>query len=392
MPNGSLRVDGFLTRSGVFPYRTGTGAVRHEWRPPDEVFKTDSLESAQLAPFTDDHPPGLINPENARKHQVGTIGESVRRDGDWVAAPIIVMDAATIRKMRGGKHELSCGYDCDLEEKSGTTPSGERYDAIQRNIRYNHVALVDVARAGRGARVRMDGVAVRVDSDEGTQPAAPALPRRQDHMSKTKDKLTLEQAAELLAKAEERADAADAKVAELEAQIDKSNGEAAALRTRLDTAEKEIKEAPDASRYRAEIAKLTERVKRFERKERTDAAEAPAKFQAAVNRRIEVLGAAAAILGVGERFDSIDNRGLELAVIERLGHGNCGEKSDEYVSMRFDVAVEGWHSGREANEKLAALVGQHGADQEKPTSQASRDAMVERQRNAWKPREQQAAK
>ena len=40
------------------------------------------------------------------------------------------------------------GYTMDLEIVDGTTPEGEQYDAVQRNLRMNHLALVPRARGG----------------------------------------------------------------------------------------------------------------------------------------------------------------------------------------------------------------------------------------------------
>jgi hypothetical protein len=77
-------------------------------------------------------------------------------DGEFVATTIVVENADAIRAVEQGKRELSCGYECELEEKPGVTADGQRYDAIQRNIRGNHVALVTKGRAGPDVRLRMD--------------------------------------------------------------------------------------------------------------------------------------------------------------------------------------------------------------------------------------------
>ena len=54
-----------------------------------------------------------------------------------------------------GLKELSLGYNLDLEETPGVW-NGQQYDAIQRNIRINHLALVQEARAGERARLNID--------------------------------------------------------------------------------------------------------------------------------------------------------------------------------------------------------------------------------------------
>ena len=86
---------------------------------------------------------------------------TLRKDGEFVAGELLVTDADLIKKLEdGAARELSCGYNCDLDEKPGVTADGLRYDAIQRNIRGNHVAVVPKGRAGPEARVRMDGAPV----------------------------------------------------------------------------------------------------------------------------------------------------------------------------------------------------------------------------------------
>lgn len=156
-PSAYLRVDAHISRAGVFVYRNPDGTERREYRPPEEVFKADSLRSFELLPLTNEHPAiGLLSPANARDYQVGTVGQDVRKDGEFIRASLVVTDGDTIADLESGKVELSCGYVCDLEESSGVTPEGERFDCIQRDVRGNHVALVSTGRAGRDVRVRMD--------------------------------------------------------------------------------------------------------------------------------------------------------------------------------------------------------------------------------------------
>lgn len=169
LDNGYLRADAHITRTGVFAYRLPDGTMRRELRLPSEVFRQDALGSFELAPLTNDHPKGLLDAKNTAKHQVGTVS-NVRQDGDHVAARVQITDAKAIEAAESGKRELSCGYDCRLDMTPGVTldveglPNGLRYDAIQRDIRGNHVALVAVGRAGDSASIHLDSAdAIRVD-------------------------------------------------------------------------------------------------------------------------------------------------------------------------------------------------------------------------------------
>lgn len=171
MSNGWLRIDGRLTRTGVFTYRNDDGTMRRELRLPEEVFKTDAMQSFALVPVTDEHPPGFLDAKNTREYARGSVAGTLRKDGEFIAGELLVTDADLIKKLEdGAARELSCGYNCDLDEKPGVTADGLRYDAIQRNIRGNHVAVVAKGRAGPEARVRMDGASVEVLDGDDDQP------------------------------------------------------------------------------------------------------------------------------------------------------------------------------------------------------------------------------
>lgn len=75
------------------------------------------------------------------------------RSGEDVRAEVIIHD--TDKMKAAGLKALSLGYNLDLEETPGMW-NGQHYDAIQRNIRINHLALVADARAGERARLNID--------------------------------------------------------------------------------------------------------------------------------------------------------------------------------------------------------------------------------------------
>jgi hypothetical protein len=122
-------------------------------RPEAEVFSTDALRSFAHRPVTNDHPPEAVSAKNWKTHSVGMTGDEIARDGTFVRVPMVVMDQAAIEDVEAGKRELSMGYACDLDWTAGTTPEGEAYDAIQTNIRGNHLAIVAAGRAGHQCRI-----------------------------------------------------------------------------------------------------------------------------------------------------------------------------------------------------------------------------------------------
>lgn len=353
LADGRLRAEGWVSRCGVFEYRDSDGKVRREYRPPDEVFHQDALASFASVPVTDDHPPESISSKNARKFTVGMIGEVIRRDGDHIAASLVIFDDATIAKMERGKVQLSCGYVADVVVEDGVTPDGERYDAVQRNIRGNHVALVDVGRAGPSASVRMDAAVMVTGGESG------ALA----HHHQEKQTMNLEQALAALATTQQelgaekaRADAAEAKVS--------------AEKTRADHAE--------AQRDTAKTALVEAE------KARTDAADS---VIPRVRARVALESVAAPILGAEIKLDGLSDREIKMAVVKKAASVEIpADKSDDYVGARFDAEIERLAKAGETRSELrtvldsAGATGSGGAD----PGDAARARMIERSRNAYK--------
>ena len=175
MDNGFLSVEGRIARVGIQEYRRADGSVHRELRLPEEVFDAESLASFHCLPVTNQHPPGMLTTKNAKKYQVGSVGESVRQDDEYVAAPLMITDADAIEAIEKGRSQLSNGYTAELDETQDQALIAKygKYDSIQRRIRGNHVALVDIARAGPGASLRLDSdsaMTLNYDSDVSEEP------------------------------------------------------------------------------------------------------------------------------------------------------------------------------------------------------------------------------
>lgn len=91
-----------------------------------------------------------VDADDHRKHDiVGTTGSDASFDGTYLRNSLFVWTAEGIELIESeAQRELSCGYHYDPDMTPGTTPDGEDYDGIMRNIRGNHVALVEEGRAG----------------------------------------------------------------------------------------------------------------------------------------------------------------------------------------------------------------------------------------------------
>lgn len=166
-PIGGLRVDAAITRCGILVYRDTAGNEFREFVPPDEVFRDDSLATLRDAPVTDGHPSDLVTPDTFRSVSRGHVADTPRRDGDLACAPLAIDDAGLIREVDSGERkDISAGYVCDIDPTPGVY-EGQPYDRVQRNRRYNHVAVLPpgAGRAGPEVSLRMDGAAVQVRAD-----------------------------------------------------------------------------------------------------------------------------------------------------------------------------------------------------------------------------------
>jgi len=155
---GYLVVDARVARTGIQVYHgSELGLVGRDklrvWRPEEEVFKDASLKTYAHRPVTLNHPKDGVNAQNWKQLAVGQTGDEVIRDGQTVRVPMVLMDAAVIEAVKGGIRELSMGYSCELELVDGVTPDGEPYDAVQRNLQMNHLAVVAMARGGSELRI-----------------------------------------------------------------------------------------------------------------------------------------------------------------------------------------------------------------------------------------------
>lgn len=129
-----------------------------------------SLATLKSAPVTIEHPPEMITPKNVAKYRKGHATDRVEVNRELVETDVIIEDQDAIDAVeRDGLRELSCGYDADIVEESGTY-NGAPYDYVQKNIVYNHIAIVKRGRGGPEVRLRMDSAdAVMQSGDEPKQ-------------------------------------------------------------------------------------------------------------------------------------------------------------------------------------------------------------------------------
>lgn len=217
------------------------------YRPADEVFSADSLQSFSHATVTINHPPVLVDADNWKEYAAGEVSTAAMRDGEWVALPLMLKDAAAIAAVNSGKVELSAGYTANIELVDGVTPDGQPFDAIQRDIRINHLALVDKARAGSKARIG--------DSAENWGAAPMTKPKEESKMDLIKVKVgdgTVQVAVADADKVTETIAAKDAAIGELKAKL----ADAESKIVSDEEIEAKVKAMADAATARAKAAEI----------------------------------------------------------------------------------------------------------------------------------------
>lgn len=173
--DGYMAIHAKAARTGIYQYagrevdpegaHFAADAIVNVYRPPEEVFDKASLGSFVGKPITDDHPAEGVDSSNWRDLARGTI-MGAAKDGEYVGFDLAFLDAALIAKVDTGKRELSNGYEARMDIEDGTAPDGTAYQAVQRHIRGNHIAVVDAGRAGSNCCITDAAHCEPIASDE----------------------------------------------------------------------------------------------------------------------------------------------------------------------------------------------------------------------------------
>jgi hypothetical protein len=341
-----MRVPAYLTRTGVFKYSDPNGNTVAEYRPPEEVFHADSLASVADAPVTVGHV-GMVSPDNHAQLSAGHVRD-IRQDGDKVAGTVVLQGRKAIRAVEKGVREVSCGYVCRTDETPGIAPDGTPYDRVQRDIRINHLALVNVGRAGPEVRLRLDAADDQIPLEE---------PKMSDGVKQKVEKFD---GVEYDADSEQLAHAK------------KLTGEVTKLTAKLDAAE------ADKAKLALEVAALKD----------------PARLDAAVTARAALVDSARKVLGAETKFDGLSDMAIKSAVVAKAYPAiKLDEKSTERTDALFEAAMVGVEAVATAQRADAAA---HGAVRQSlvagalerndgmPDVEAAYEAMVKREQNRWK--------
>lgn len=364
---GYLVAPAVLARTGIqdyYAYQMGLTDrdpldVIKVYRPEAEVFKPEAMQSFASKPITDNHPEQMLDVENVKEHIVGYVTGEITRDGDTIVAEVTVVDKATIEKIKDGKVELSNGYYSNIEWKTGTTPEGEHYDAIQTDIRGNHVAIVERGRCGatckisdskpnhngdHSMKITINGVDFEVTDQVGQ--AVNGVIAQLDSANTTID--------EMKTQVQATTDGHDSAIAALN---DQHKAEQDALQAKLDSA--------------------------------VAAAPTPETMDALVQARTETVARATALVDGFEHMGKTCDAIKKEVVAAKCADVDIDKVSVDYINARFDALATGVSNGVDAALQQSIKDGSKD-DKDKDTVTDAREKFMARNRDAWNPNKKEA--
>ena len=158
--------DNPMTKIGVFPYlgrqispELEPDKIYQVLRPEEELTSPETLKSLELIPLVNEHTmlgtkDGMMPAEEKGVH--GVTGQHPKVQKPLITNDLKVFSEELKNEIENGKKELSAGYSCRYDLTPGEY-NGQHYDAIQRDVRFNHIALVGEGRMGKDVRV-MDSI------------------------------------------------------------------------------------------------------------------------------------------------------------------------------------------------------------------------------------------
>ena len=357
--------DARISRSGIQEYfaielgltdRDPSSVVKL-YRPDKEVFKNESMDSFSNKPVTNNHPKELVNPDNAKDVTVGHSGETVSKDGIFVTANLTVTDGQAIKDIQSGKVELSNGYTSEINFVAGKTDAGELYDAIQTNIKGNHIAIVKMGRCGSECKIGDEAINDVVDLNK--------LNKGNNIMSIIIDSIEYEAPAQTVqavnkviadaAKSKQEAEDAEEELAKEKAKKEEMTKD---HKTQLDTMQAKLDDA-DAN-------KVT-----------------PKMLDALVAKRTDVISVAAKVI---ENFDATDKDCVAIrkeVVQDQNKDLDLADKSEDYVNARFDAIADNLKIGK--SNTLNDALSKHAKDGGKEVEVVdARAEFMKKSQDAWK--------
>ena len=366
---GYLRVKARIARTGIQSYTDANGGIRLEYRPEEEVAANAALDSFREKCVTKEHPPVLLDASNTKDYAIGFTSADVSYSEGFVESTLTVTDKETIDEiMRGNVREVSCGYKVDYSPEPGITSDGQHYDGIQKNIRGNHVAIVNRARGGAQVRLMLDSADAAVnDLITHSQGAVMSANIAFDGVSFEADPA-------LAAAISAERDDAKGSYADMKRQYEDAMAEASKMKEEMDAMEKEMKGKCDSAEGRADA--LSEENAAL--KSDLEAAK-QINVDSLVEERIALIDKARPSLDSAFDFAGKSVREIMEASIKAVrGDANLSDRSDDYVTAMFDTLAETAARDDSGTSELRKAVASIASPMSAPSS------YMEKLQNAWK--------
>ena len=344
-PQGFIKIPARLHSAGVFTYRRADGSITRELRLPEDLSSQTTLDSLAGAPVAKLHPPDPITPDNVSAYSKGRVSDAVRNDGvKFSEGDIIAQSSDLIADVESGKlREISPGFTCTIEPQQGVY-QGQRYDAIQRNIIYNHIALGPKGwgRSGPEVSLRMDAQEILADAPEEKLKVSKDINTNTTIRLDGVDVMVAPEAATVIQNA----------FSKMGEKVEQYRKDAEKMEAERDTLKEKLAEASDEK-----------------------------KLQTRIDARVSLERAAASVLP--EDFDfrgKTDRQIQEAAIKTRNDSLDVSNRSDEYVAARFDALLEMRNDGGWDQLRNAGAGKPPGQTYE---AQKAHREMVEAQETAW---------
>ena len=126
--------------------------VYNVYRPEEELKKAETIQSLNGVPLQLEHHDDTAE-KPAQYTRIGATGTDAVFEYPYLSNSLHFFNQKAIDLIESGeKCELSIGYDCEIHKEAGEF-EGVPYDFVQRNIKIQHVALVECGRAGADVKV-----------------------------------------------------------------------------------------------------------------------------------------------------------------------------------------------------------------------------------------------
>lgn len=302
-----------IARVMVQPYRLADGSIEMEAKLPNQLLSEATVASANMKPVTDGHPDGLVTKNNSQELLKGMTASNAHIEGNMLYNDITITDAALIDKVRNnGKRELSIGFETEIVPQSGEL-NGVHYDSVQKNIKINHVAVVERGRAGHEVRLLGDA-AIAVEENKGAS------------METTKVRLGDSDINVAVSDAE-KVTKLDAENSEKSKRIDSLKGQIKELQAKLEEEEGKTKSAQD----KADAAlKENDTLKSKYEGDSFDE-----KVQKAMEARMDLIDTVRPYLGDSYDFKGKDEKALKVDAIKEKRGVDLSDKPLSFINGYF---------------------------------------------------------